>query len=317
MTKRLFIFAGYDPQGIVDDTLLHYLNALSKLGDIVLTMDTDLAQSEIDKLKTVPNILNIAAARHGEYDFGSYKRGYLWAYDKKILKKYDWIYFANDSVYGPLFDLEPVLQNMESSGLDFTGIIDYETPNEHRFIQSWFLGMTPKIAMSDWLHDFMDVITRQNEKASIIFKYEQGLSRLIVKHGYDFYTFISGQNGSVCHEMYAAPLVILKRGVPFLKKTQGGIQKLPHIAYLYPLTEEKFVEQIVAHHDRTTPKEQSVIITGRPKRYEKSFRASFLAIPLLSIYRQCDNRSRHIAYKVFLFDMLPVFKFHYKPMKKN
>ena len=39
--KRLFLFAGYDRDGIVDDSLLWYLKSLSGLGDIVFVMDND------------------------------------------------------------------------------------------------------------------------------------------------------------------------------------------------------------------------------------------------------------------------------------
>ena len=42
----------------------------------------------LKKLKTIKNILHAIATRHGEYDFGSYKRGFQYARDKKILNNY-------------------------------------------------------------------------------------------------------------------------------------------------------------------------------------------------------------------------------------
>ena len=36
--KRLFLFAGFDRDNIVDDTLIYYIQALSKLGDIIFVM---------------------------------------------------------------------------------------------------------------------------------------------------------------------------------------------------------------------------------------------------------------------------------------
>ena len=87
MTKRLFIFASYDKDSIIDNTLLHYLRALSELGDIVFTMDNDTQESEMKKLSDIPHILHATAVRHNEYDFGSYKRGYMWAHENKILDK--------------------------------------------------------------------------------------------------------------------------------------------------------------------------------------------------------------------------------------
>ena len=84
MAKRLFIFGGYDKDGIVDGTLLYYLQALSELGDIVFNMDNDASDFELSKIKSIPNMLYVNAKRYGEYDFGSYKRGYAWAKENDI-----------------------------------------------------------------------------------------------------------------------------------------------------------------------------------------------------------------------------------------
>ena len=40
-TKRLFLFAGYDANGIIDDAIIYYAEQLNKFGDIILCMDCD------------------------------------------------------------------------------------------------------------------------------------------------------------------------------------------------------------------------------------------------------------------------------------
>ena len=47
MTKRLFLFAAFDKFQHVDSTLMRFLNALSKLGDIAFVMDNELPDAEI------------------------------------------------------------------------------------------------------------------------------------------------------------------------------------------------------------------------------------------------------------------------------
>ena len=83
---RLFLFAGYDKDNIVADSLVYYVKTLSKYGDVIVCIDNDLPQTEIQKIK--PFAIHTIAQRHGEYDFGSYKRAYQYARDKKILKIY-------------------------------------------------------------------------------------------------------------------------------------------------------------------------------------------------------------------------------------
>jgi hypothetical protein len=50
MTKRLFLFAGYTPDGILDDSLVLYVRELAALGDVVLCMDSDCDESELKKI---------------------------------------------------------------------------------------------------------------------------------------------------------------------------------------------------------------------------------------------------------------------------
>ena len=103
--KRLFLFAGYDKDGIIDDALVHYVSAVSKFGDIVLCMDSDTPDPELKKIQKY--CVHATGVRHGEYDFGSYKRAYIWSTENLNLTDYDFIYMINDSVYGPLYVLTP------------------------------------------------------------------------------------------------------------------------------------------------------------------------------------------------------------------
>ena len=105
--KRLFLLAGYDKNGIIDDALIHYASVLSRFGDVILCMDSDCKKSELNKIKKY-TIFTITK-RHGEYDFGSYKRAYTYARDKRILENYDILYMLNDSVFGPMFNMKQTI----------------------------------------------------------------------------------------------------------------------------------------------------------------------------------------------------------------
>lgn len=302
MTKRLFIFAGYDKQGVIDNTLLHYLSCLSDLGDIILCMDSDVTKGELAKLKSITNLLHVSAERHDEYDFGSYKRGFQYAKTNKLLNKYDWVYFVNDSVYGPLWDIKPVLTNLESRGVDLIGMIDYmnkETPIQ---VQSWFVGMTKRVVNEQFFADFMNGVTHQINKQLIVLKYEVGLSQIILRHGYKMSTWVSGQDGRICHSMYKEPLEMLKCGVPFVKK--AGLVNLNGIQFLYSFTTDKIVDDIANYVTRN--KLMLVDIMQKPQ-YTKCFRLTLLGLPIITIYRQ--NSTQYVTnYKLYLLDKIPILK---------
>ena len=138
--KRLFLFAGYDKDGIIDDALVHYARAVSEFGDIVLCMDSDCPTSEMGKLKKYT--LHTIATRHGEYDFGSYKRGYMWLSEHGILDKCDELLLCNDSCYGPLRPFKEVFNTMSKKDCDFWGLLS-NTENQYR-LQSYFLKPSNK-----------------------------------------------------------------------------------------------------------------------------------------------------------------------------
>lgn len=307
MTKRLFIFAGYDPQGIVDDTLIYYLTELSKLGDIVFTMDSECAAQEIKKLDVVPNILHANIARHGEYDFGSYKRGFLWARENNILKNYDWVYLVNDSVIGPVFDVQPVLSDLESRNADLTGMISYGDKMAAEHVQSWFIGLSKQIATTDWLADFMHSIQKENNKEAIICKYEFGLSRLIISHGFQMNTLARNNNEAddIVHMVYHQPLQVLGLGIPFIKKTIA--QNIINNSYLlqYVSASQDIIAMSRAYLERLGRK--------APDVWQPVFRLRLFGLQLIKIYRQkaIFGGLHERKYRVQLFGCIPIMFLHF------
>ncbi len=300
MTRRLFIFAAYDPDGIVDETLLHYLGALSSLGDIVLTMDSDIGSDEMAKISSIPNIIHASAVRHNEYDFGSYKRGYMYAHDQKILNKYDWVYLVNDSVYGPLWDLRPILTDLESRGVDLTGMMDLNSEHAPRHVQSWFIGLSKRLANSELIYDFMQTVRRMENKAHIVFNYEFKLSHLIAVHGYESSVVCPGNDGTLRHLVYDTPVSVLKQKVPFIKK--NALVNVPATDRLCAFTDAEFVSLIERYHTRTHSEKIPA------KVYRNVFKLTVFSIPLLCISAYTEPLSQSKQYKVKLFNRIVVCK---------
>ncbi len=300
--KRLFLFAGYDRNGIVDDSLLYYLNALSALGDIVFVMDNDATDNEINRAKQIPNVLYANAARHGEYDFGSYKRAYIWARDNNILVKYDWIYLVNDSVYGPLNSLVPLLQRLESDGADLTGMTEYADKYTPTHIQSWFVGLSKNIFLTDLFNKFITSICHETTKANIITKYEVGMSRRILRAGFKMFALMYNDNPAE-HIMYDTPVKALNMGIPFVKKR--AISNMEGVYNLYPHADDAaFVDAIVENMERNNIPLPEIDPKDKNHKYRKKFRLTIFGIPIITIYR----KKRFVEYRICMFDFLPIIK---------
>jgi lipopolysaccharide biosynthesis protein len=206
--KRLFLFAFYDPQGVVGEAALRYLEALHALGDIVLATDCDLQPGEAEKL--APLVVSYEAARHGEYDFGSYKR----AFRQADLAGYDFVYLLNDSVVGPLCPLEPYLQRMEALGTDAFGLV--LNPSRHgRHLQSWFIGLKPSVFRAPWFAEFLTGVEALVRKEDVCNQYENGLVRLLEAHQASYAGLWELRGKAI----YNAVGRLSRQGFPFLKKS--------------------------------------------------------------------------------------------------
>lgn len=221
--KRLFLFAGYDAHANVSDALLFYLRELSRVGDIILTTDCDLTPDGIEKLGAISGIRHVQFGHHGEYDFGSYKRGFMWCENRDIIKSYDWIYFVNDSVLGPTTDIKPILENLENKNTDAVGMF-YATGQwvgtpENRVddhIQSWFIGVKSNIATQKYFSEFMHNISRHETKADIIMKYEVGFTKIMRDHKC---SIGAAYSSDMSHDLYRTPVLAIQNGVCFIKKS--------------------------------------------------------------------------------------------------
>jgi len=209
--KRLFLFAGYDKDGIIDDALILYISNLARFGDVVLCMDSDCNLTQINKTKKYT--VHTIAKRHGEYDFGSYKRAYQYARDKKILDKYDVIYLVNDSVFGPMFDMTNIIKKLDQIPTDAAGLV-ISKHKTHQFMESWFVRINKKIFMAPWFDEFISGVEHEEFKHTITIKYEHGLTNVIKNNGcswdglYQFYGRYTYNN----------PKKLFKMGCPFVKK---------------------------------------------------------------------------------------------------
>ena len=206
--KRLFLFAAYDSQAKVSETDLYYLKALKPYGDIRFVADNDLDASQQAKLEGLVSFLR--AERHGEYDFGSYKR----AMEGADLAAYDVVYLLNDSVVGPLTDLGYHLGRLERSGADAFGLAWHPSSRHSSHLQSWFIGLTPKVFRSEWFQVFMRSVHQVSDKNAVCELYETGLSTLLARQGISVYAPYTLKGKSV----YNRPLKLFREGYPFIKK---------------------------------------------------------------------------------------------------
>lgn len=211
MKKRLFLFAAYDKSGQASDALLWYLKSLSRFGDVVLVADSAMEDEQMERLSDV--CLHAEAQAHGEYDFGSYKRAFAWASQDLALSSYDYLYLVNDSVYGPLFELDTYFYQMEAMGTPaFSFVFNPHRRNPH--LQSWFVGMDRSVFTASWFADFLLSVRGESSKIDVCVKYEHGLTQLLMANSVQMDALLKLPGKSI----YNSVKKLFLMDFPFVKK---------------------------------------------------------------------------------------------------
>ena len=209
--NRLAIFASYDKKGIVHDYLITYLKELKQVADkIIFIADNYTNDEEKQKLKKLVDFCDFTP--HGEYDFGSYKRGYIYAENHGLLEQADELILCNDSCFC-ISSFIPVFETMDKKKCDFWGMSANKTPIPH--LQSYFLVFKKNVFRHREFANWIKNVARKDNVDSVIKDYEVPLTSFLEDIGFKSDAFIKHQekiNPTI------KPLTLLKQNFPFIKR---------------------------------------------------------------------------------------------------
>ena len=175
---KLCLFAHWDPHGIIDDHVLHYLRALADQGFAIrlASSSSRLDPASVDRARKVCD--QIICRRNVGVDFGSWRDAERSA---ARLGEFDELLLANDSVFGPLHDLGPTFAQTRIEPATLWGLTDNLENGLH--LQSYFLVVPGETLRSALFRRFWTAMTPLAHKWSAIHRYEGGLSRKVLASG--------------------------------------------------------------------------------------------------------------------------------------
>lgn len=218
--RRLAIYAAYDSEGWVDKADLYYIRALKEVADnVIYVTDNELIAGEAEKLSR--DVALIMASSHGEYDFGSYKRGFFYAKEHNLLKDIDELIFCNDSCFAPVHPFSPVFEKMQTKQCDFWGIT--ENIEFQRHIQSYFMVFRKEVFNATAFAQFMENVCAEATVYDVIQKYEIGLSKTLADAGFTYQSYIPYPQHfplliKGATNLTSCPVWMIEQGSPLVKK---------------------------------------------------------------------------------------------------
>ena len=231
--KRLGIYAFYDQDGIVDEYVYYYLNALSKIcSKIIFVVNGSLHLNVECEQRLLEMNVDLLIRENTGFDAFAYK----FALDKykNDLSAYDEIVLSNNSFFGPIYPLEDMFNEMEgrtnSDGnkLDFWGIsIHPQVPgrihatqefnyiNEH--IQTFFVVFTKRIVESSYFENFWNSLNPATSFLEAVCTFELKLTSYFSQADFTYdsyvdYKYFGDVNGTILYpfdsvKYYKCPIV--------------------------------------------------------------------------------------------------------------
>lgn len=232
MKRRIAFFAHFDPDGIVDEYVIRYLASLLDAGleAVYFATDSDLCRGELEKLPR--KVVAVNGTRHGEYDFGSWKRclaRFISSEGRGGIGGVDELVLCNDSCYGPLFPLNSMFCTMASRPCDYWGVARVEY--DGGYYPSFFFVVRNPVMQDAAFLGFLQSVGPFSGKREYCLRYEVGLNRLLERLGYRGACYLE-RYAHLCHSSFLAlcPEVV-REGMPFIRcmtarVNPGGIAHL-------------------------------------------------------------------------------------------
>jgi rhamnosyltransferase len=174
--RRAVILAHYDQDGIIDPYVIRALHGYRAIADRLVLVSASASSLPPALADVVDDFL---PRENVGYDFCSWRDGIARLGDPR---QFDEIVCANDSVYGPLSDLRPVMSDPRVAGADFWGMVMSAQRGDH--VQSWFFAMRRTVIGSDAFGRFWSSVEPQSSKKQVIDRYEVGLTETMTAAGF-------------------------------------------------------------------------------------------------------------------------------------
>ncbi|GBQ64037.1 hypothetical protein AA103196_0766 [Ameyamaea chiangmaiensis NBRC 103196] len=216
MSRNICLFAQYEPRGTLPVHVRHLLRQIQECGFRVVMACSghDTVPDEVAAFCDA-NSITVVARANGGLDFGAWQhliqQGYARG-DGALL-------FANDSVFGPLRPLAPLISSLADA--DVWGLVDSQEVHWH--LQSWFFGLSRAAFERPAIQRVFAMPFAGMERAEIVFHGEIGLGVAIRAEGLRVEVAQTSRTGRLSSVFPVNPMHVHWRTsitsgrVPFLK----------------------------------------------------------------------------------------------------
>jgi hypothetical protein len=177
--ESVALFIHFDRHGRVGDHVLAYVRTLHNIGFSIIFVSNSGRQCSDCLSALKPLCRAIVMRRNVGYDFGAVREALeLFGLPRRNTQR---LLIANDSVYGPLSSLEPMLARADFAKADLWGATDSW---QHRYhLQSYFLLAGQRAMTHPAWASFWHKVRPVSSKQWVVARYEIGLTQKLLNAG--------------------------------------------------------------------------------------------------------------------------------------
>lgn len=192
--NKLCIFASFQKNGILPTTWKYIKHLKEELGyGVVLISNCPLQKKDISPLQNL--CVEVIERENIGYDFGAYKDGIIRFFDK--LDTLETLLIANDSVIGPIYNMQEIHDKMQNEDCDFWGMNDfYESRDIFKLntksiprVCSYFICFKKNIITTEAFKDYWKRLSYPNDR-KIAIRHETKLGQYFLNNKFKHSVFI-------------------------------------------------------------------------------------------------------------------------------
>lgn len=177
--RRLIVLAQFDVEnGLPAHVRIHLECLRPSASKLVLVSNSPLRPEARARAQEICDV--VLERENVGWDFAGWRD----ATAQENIANWDTVILTNSSIVGPLYPIAPVIEEMESRGADFWGLVHSKQTASH--LQSFFLGFSKRVTCSAAWADFWADVEDVEDKWEVIRRYEVGLTKHFRRSGFTF-----------------------------------------------------------------------------------------------------------------------------------
>jgi len=295
-SNRLLVYFFWDADGIVDDYVVHSLNALGEhFSKVIVVVNGEVNAVGYRKLRSASN--HLIVRENVGLDAWAYKAAFEHiGYDK--LSEFDEVLVTNFTLFGPVFPLADLFSRMDATVCDFWGLAGFNEKvkgvTDVQHVQSYFVVYRRSITSSRDFRNYWKNLPKIESYLDSVNLHELAQTPYFSARGYSFASFSSTEKYANISPynfvISCADRVLVEDHCPFIKRRalyfanghfeQGSsIEKIEHISNFVKSRTDYDITMILQNIERTQ----------KPKVTEISAPAIQLPAPI-SRYRKYKRK---------------------------